>query len=502
MQWFDGFQETHRFELTPSSSGVKVHYNSRMVCDLIIQEIEKEGKWNSFTFAQKRDPCVSFFGKVMSSFHAVAVEVIKHPLPDPAAENVCVTFSINMPGLPTTEGTIKAHSLQKAVANGDTSMLGHASGIQSLYTTTDGAVVKQLDPKTLEPLGIARHESLHPSLKGPMCAAHARVDPVTGDLFNFNLDFVFSPTYRVYCVSASTGKTSILATIKGRGVHAAYIHSLFLTPDYVILCVWGSSLGKGGASVVWHLNILDAIQPTDPSIPTKWFVVDRHHGRGVVAEFESPAMFAFHTINAWQDEEKNVIAELTEYSSTDILHKFYYEAIKSSSPAAHTLAKKKLPSCQPHLTRYRLSAEHISTKPIGRSKPHKAEVIFKMSGGELPTINNAYALRPHRYVYSVADRGLSTFFDGLAKMDTETGKTVYWENEVGHTPSEAIFIANPEGESEDDGVLLSVVLDGSKGSSYLLALDAGTMREVGRAEVSGAIGFGFHGAYNKNLGDV
>jgi len=173
IQWFDGFQETHRFEMIPSPSGVKVRYNSRVACDLIVKEIEKEGKWNSFTFGQKRDPCVGLFGKVMSSFYAMAVETLKRPLPDPAAENVGVTFSINMPGRPTTANTNKAKSLKQAAANGDTynSKLIHASGIQSLYSTTDGAIVKQLDPETLEPLGIAKQESLHPFLKGPMSAA-------------------------------------------------------------------------------------------------------------------------------------------------------------------------------------------------------------------------------------------------------------------------------------------------------------------------------------------
>lgn len=82
-------------------------------------------------------------------------------------------------------------------------------------------------------------------------------------------------------------------------------------------------------------------------------------------------------------------------------------------------------------------------------------------------------------------------------MDTMTGTTVYWKNEVGHTPSEATFIANPEGELEDDGVLLTVVLDGAKGLSYLLVLDARTMTEAGRAEVEGIVGFGFHGVFGR-----
>lgn len=42
------------------------------------------------------------------------------------------------------------------------------------------------------------------------------------------------------------------------------------------------------------------------------------------------------------------------------------------------------------------------------------------------------------------------------------------------SPGEAIFLPDPEGkgEGEDEGILLSVVLDGVAGKSYLLVLDA------------------------------
>jgi torulene dioxygenase len=46
---------------------------------------------------------------------------------------------------------------------------------------------------------------------------------------------------------------------------------------------------------------------------------------------------------------------------------------------------------------------------------------------------------------------------------------------------------------EDDGVLLSVVLDGFKETSYLLCLDARTMKELERAECDGAVGIGTYG---------
>ena len=54
---------------------------------------------------------------------------------------------------------------------------------------------------------------------------------------------------------------------------------------------------------------------------------------------------------------------------------------------------------------------------------------------------------------------------------------------------------DPEGRAEDEGVLLSVVLDGEGGGSYLLCLDAGGLGEVGRVEVGRVVPFGFHGVH-------
>jgi torulene dioxygenase len=56
-------------------------------------------------------------------------------------------------------------------------------------------------------------------------------------------------------------------------------------------------------------------------------------------------------------------------------------------------------------------------------------------------------------------------------------------------------VRDPNGEGEDAGYLLSVILDGDRGTSYLLCLDAGSMREVGRAECGVAVGMGFHGKH-------
>jgi beta,beta-carotene 9',10'-dioxygenase len=104
--------------------------------------------------------------------------------------------------------------------------------------------------------------------------------------------------------------------------------------------------------------------------------------------------------------------------------------------------------------------------------------------------------RDYRYAYatSLRDPGVPGFLDQLAKLDVAEGSLGTWHEE-GCFPGEPVFVAAPDGDGEDEGVLLSVVLDARRGTSFLLALDAADLHEVGRAHVPQHIPFGFHGAY-------
>jgi hypothetical protein len=81
--------------------------------------------------------------------------------------------------------------------------------------------------------------------------------------------------------ASRTGKVRIIAEIKGNGVHGAYLHSIFLTEHFVVLCVWPAYYTSMGLSILWNRNLLDSIK-YDASASTKWYVVDRTSGRGLV----------------------------------------------------------------------------------------------------------------------------------------------------------------------------------------------------------------------------
>lgn len=369
---------------------------------------------------------------------------------------------------------------------------------------TDNNVYKEIHPDTLEPIGVTDQSVLHPSLIGPLSCAHPEYDPQTGDLFNYNLEFGSTSTYRIFRTSFATGKTDILATISKKDVPPAYIHSFFLTEDFVVLAVWASRFSGYGAKILWERNVLDAIVPFDEKATTQWVVVDRRHGCGVVSRFESKAMFAFHTVNAWQaeDSEGNVdlICEVVQFQNMDILHRFYYENLVSTAPGVSQYAGEARKGAGLSLTRYRLGSVPIGASKIkasGLKAVGTAEIVLQLPHpliGELPTINPLYSTKKSRYIYALSDEGHSSFMDGIVKLDTTTKKALYWKCEK-HTPGEAIFVPDPTREEEDAGYLLSVVLDGLKGTSYLLCLDAQIMKEVGRAVCEIAVGFGFHGTH-------
>lgn len=486
--WFDGFSCVHRFQIDfpDGSSTPKVTYRSRRTVDEYINMVRTTGKLETATFGAKRDPCESFFQKVMSIF----VPKLKNE------KNVGVTLSINMPG---SEKVARGKPLETS---------NHTSGIKTLCAKTDSSALKLIDPETLEPKGYARQSALHPDLRGPFSAAHAKSDPNTGDMYNFNLEFgALGCTYRVFRVSAATGETEILATFPGT---PAYIHSIFLSESYVIVCVWNSHITWNGIGLLWHKNIVDAIAPFDPNSKARWYVVDRKSDKGLVATFESDPFFCFHSINAWEEpsasdkSKTDVIVELSMFENLDVVKRFYYDNIISSIDTPEFNGEKRM-SCLPMQTRFRLPSVDAGLPP---TTPLPAELVFKaekFNSMELGTINPAYLLRPHRYTYGCADRLRSTFFDGIVKFDNHTMKSIFWEVE-GHTPGEPIFIADPEGTEEDDGILLSVVLDGYKEKSYLLVLKAKDLSVLGRADMHGPMSFGFHGTFGgagaKYRGDI
>ena len=508
--WFDGLAHTHRFDIARGEDGVvKVVYSSRRQSDQMMEHIRTHGERKLYSFGQRSDPCLGIFSKIMATWQAATVKQ-----QDKSIANINIAVHVNLPGLDSAAGNLVGKASSSApgtAAEGSAGRSGRQTRLpRNVWVTTDNSMLKQVDPRTLEPIGFAPQRVLHPQLKGPLSCAHAQRDPITGDLYNWNQQFGREPTYRIFRVSAATGKTDILAVVRGLDVKAAYIHSFYLSPSFVILCIPSSHLGWNGLKIPWERNVIDAIDPFATSKKCKWFIIDRLHGRGVMARFETEAGFFFHTVNAFEERSDTdlqngtttLCCDVVEYANLDIMSQLYYDVLLRRNGADKdswgseqrardaTARLSRYSFCVPidDLPRPGLNPTKTGTKTFSIPSPHC---------GELPTINPRFATRRHRYVYSLPSWGRSTVADGIVKTDMVTREALFWDIPHGHSPGEAIFVPRPGAaeEDEDDGVLLSVVLDGHSRRSYLLCLDARTMTETGRAEVGFAVALGFHGVH-------
>lgn len=446
--WFDGFSMNHKFEMTPNS----VQYSSRFASDALKEEVERTGNLERHvSFAQSRDPCDGLFRKLKTTL------VMPKQSTSPSGANVNVTIS------KTSDG--------------------------NMMVRTDANQQQVIDSKTLEPVFLSTYADVHPELKGQLSAAHGETDEATGEYFNFCLDFV-SSTYTVFKETA--GKATILAKIKGERL--TYIHSMWLTPNYVVLGIWQAFISNKGLGILWNRNVLSAIsQEWDNDAHTRFVVVDRKLG-GVVKTFEAAeAFFCFHTINAFE-EERDLVLDLCQYKDNSILTSLYVKYLNTSSD--HVIPGDRRE--QATFARYRLP--EVTENTVNGTKVFTAMRIStrETPNIELPIINPHFAQKSYRFVYGINTKD-APLGDRIVKIDNKTGESLIWKDEetASPNPGEPIFVPNPVGTAEDDGVLLTVVLDGESGKSSLVILNAQSMKVVARAKMQTAVPLGFHGTFVK-----
>jgi carotenoid cleavage dioxygenase-like enzyme len=215
-----------------------------------------------------------------------------------------------------------------------------------------------------------------------------------------------------------------------------------------------------------------------PERGTRFSLVDRHTGEVKYAHTDE-AWFGFHHVNAFDNnDDGKTDVDIIVYPTADIVQYFYL----------NSLLNKPYPEVYPknELRRFTIDVA-TGTVSSRRLVDHSAE---------LPRINYEQCnSKTCRYVYAngIARQGESAFLDTIVKFDL-TGDVKEWRQD-GQYPGEPIFVARPDARSEDDGILLTVVLDATVNNSYLLLLDARDLSEIARASVPQHVPFGFHGAY-------
>ena len=331
---------------------------------------------------------------------------------------------------------------------------------------TETPIPVSFDPETLETAGVVDYED---DLEASMSTAHPLREPDTGRLVNYLTEFGRQCKYHIGAVGPESRSRDVLATVDVD--QPRYMHSFGMTEQYVILSEW--------PIVVDPLDLLLRGKPFIenfewvPERGTRFRILRKSDG-AEVATHTADAAFAFHHVNAFERDDE-IVCDIVTYPDTSIIDALYLDRLRSDERTPGT----------GHLRRYQLPLD-------GGSVSSRIQSDERL---ELPRIHESEArAQSYQYVYGVGERGEGTFTDQLVKVDVGSGTAQVWR-EDGTYPGEPVFVPHPDGAAEDDGVILSVVLDPDAERSFLLVLDATSFTERARAPVPHAIPFGFHGQF-------
>ena len=232
-------------------------------------------------------------------------------------------------------------------------------------------------------------------------------------------------------------------------------------------------------------EILDGSNTTDT---TDIFVVNLKTG-DVRGPFSSSYTYSAHHINAFEKNSKEIILDLAPTPFENMREYLKMENMLNPPDIVDDSTDYSTTK-DSEVTRYTINIE------TGEVTTNTFENLIKskfINTFDFPTINEDYRGKKYCYTYGMSAFALSR--TALVKKnvcDSSDDKVWYVEN---HYVGEAHFLPNPKAKSEDDGVLITIVFDGTKEKSYLILLDAKTMKTINKSYLPHHIPWSAHGMH-------
>jgi carotenoid cleavage dioxygenase-like enzyme len=289
--------------------------------------------------------------------------------------------------------------------------------------------------------------------------AHPKRCPRTGELHFFGYGFL--PPYLTYHVLDAHGRLVRSEEIMVAG--PTMIHDFAITDSCVIfmdlpVCFDLERAMRGSMPYRWNddYGARVGVMPRDGTgRDTRWFEVD--------------PCYVFHTMNAFDDCDGNVVVDVARYD-----------------------------------TLWRDSADHFDKARLHRwvfdvKSGRVAEAPLDDRAIEFPRVDERRVGGEHRYGYAVANPGggVHQHPTKLLKYDLRSGRVDEHDFGPGRVPAEGVFAPACEEAEEDEGWVLTYVYDAAADASDFVVLDAQRFAAppVAVVRLPQRVPYGFHGSW-------
>jgi all-trans-8'-apo-beta-carotenal 15,15'-oxygenase len=348
-----------------------------------------------------------------------------------------------------------------------------------LLALWEGGKPWELDPATLQTIGEYTFEGGLSSSQ-PF-SAHPRVNPGSGDMYNFGVFGVPKPKLHFYRINPQGDMVSNKSHYVG---DYAMCHDFAITERHAVFVFCPAFLRTPFQFLFGRKSIFESIE-FDKSQKTKVVIIDLKTS-DIVREFEFDSFFGFHLGNSHEtgDEIHLDVLCVQDMDVMGGLADVFMERADDFDFLANGASFNRF------------------TLNIATGKQSSTALAGAIAG-EFPAWNPALTGKPNRYTWlgTIVENGTPYGFNAYQKIDHQTGEMRLHDFGEGRFTSEANFIPSSAAGDEDDGYLISVVYNHNRQRSEVVIVDARNMiDELAVIPLKHHVPFGFHGNfYNKTF---
>ena len=340
-------------------------------------------------------------------------------------------------------------------------------GTSRYMAVTDAPVMNEFELQTLTAKGRWTFPPIGGMAGYPIFStAHGKKHLGNGNNYNYFLSVGLDGIQAHMVRTNADGSTrTSLGKVSTRG-KIPYVHDISLTENYAILCLYPLTLNP--PTLLSGKGFLEELV-FDPTESAKIHVFPLN-GTGPIVSLETPAFFAYHHVNAYEKDDRTIILDMLAYENANMIngpHGFLYMDNMMTARGRSQQVRDA------HIWRWKLDL----MTPNMCVMPEKTNECTM----ELATVSPLVQGKSYRYAYGFTGFHQPGFMDwAIVKQDLEGNGNGFWYEEWSY-PGEPVFVPDPSGKAEDDGVLLCSVYNSKLEEIFLLVLNASTMKEVARA---------------------
>ena len=358
----------------------------------------------------------------------------------------------------------------KSIKNAaNTSVLALPDRLLALW---EGGKPHALDLQDLSTIGIDKLSEL--TDEQPF-SAHPKVDPVTGNIFNYGIGAGANATLYLYRCD-STGKLEQQNSHSLSGL--PLIHDFCFAGQYLVFLV--SPVRVNLAPIVLGLKSYSDAMQWKPELGTEILIFDRD-SLSLVSSGKTDPWYQWHFANGYVNDEGKIVTEFTRYENFDTNQ--YLKEV------ACGYTRTSAPGTLWSLTIDPQTAQVISNEQI------------LDTAGEFPLVSPAKVGLDWRYIYlsvhSDKSRVGKELYNAIARYDRQTGEIAIANLGENIYPSEPILV--PSKDNPEQGWLLTVVYDGNTDRSEVRVYHSDRLSEppVCRLALPTVIPHSFHGTWQQ-----